>query len=373
MPKKNTRGSSSSKSSVHEMLAKHEDRRQSLLNEYPQEEKFWDCCAPALPFIVMFVLGSIFSANISFLLKAILLLCLYIVYAKYVCDERVISIDPVYIYLATKFWMYIVWFIYIMSSVPILDTIIFVSWSLVLWYNFLRAWKVDPGVIIVSEDERCEMIMNLLEQGGLDSTLVCTTCMIRKPLRSKHCADCDRCVARFDHHCEWLSNCVGWKNHKFFVGYLFSLVVMCVIFLHGAVKFMRKNCDLECSFVEVVSCEPWITFMSLQGVVHGFWVLGLLIGQLIQILWLGLTTNERLNWARYAKRYGAGNGSGRMQLSTHSNPGVVKNFIDFFELECFGSDKTDWMRVFNQPRNQEESSVDSQPLISDKPDDFHNV
>ncbi len=38
---------------------------------------------------------------------------------------------------------------------------------------------------------------------------VCFTCQIRRPLRAKHCATMDQCVARFDHYCHWIGQDVG--------------------------------------------------------------------------------------------------------------------------------------------------------------------
>ena len=54
----------------------------------------------------------------------------------------------------------------------------------------------------------------------------CQTCHFLKPARSKHCRICKCCVAKHDHHCVWVMNCLGRENYIYFLGLLASLGVM---------------------------------------------------------------------------------------------------------------------------------------------------
>lgn len=59
----------------------------------------------------------------------------------------------------------------------------------------------------------------------------CSKCKLWTPkkIQTQHCQTCDICVEGYDHHCPWVSGCVGVKNllsFYIFIGSLFSGLVV---------------------------------------------------------------------------------------------------------------------------------------------------
>uniref|UniRef100_A0A671YQH3 Palmitoyltransferase n=1 Tax=Sparus aurata TaxID=8175 RepID=A0A671YQH3_SPAAU len=210
--------------------------------------------------------------------------------------------------------------------------------TLALFYNFGKSWKSDPGIIKASEEQKKKTIVELAETGSLDLSIFCSTCLIRKPIRSKHCAVCNRCIAKFDHHCPWVGNCVGIGNHRYFMGYLFFLLCMICWMIYGCISYWRIHCATSYAkdgfwlyLTQIASCSPWMFWMFLNSVFHFMWVAVLIMCQLYQIAALGITTNERMNARRY-KHFKVTATS----IESPFNHGCFRNLIDFFEIRCCG-------------------------------------
>lgn len=82
-----------------------------------KEVRYW--LMMSAPFFVYAVLGFTFDSDMTYLSKAITLLLLLLAVmlsSRFVFDDRFHHILPISIYLATKFWMYVTFFIYLMPG-----------------------------------------------------------------------------------------------------------------------------------------------------------------------------------------------------------------------------------------------------------------
>ncbi len=81
-----------------------------------------------------------------------------------------------------------------------------------------------------STDEFCTYRSELIASG--DFEFFCHVCGTHVLDRTKHCGICNRCVDVFDHHCNWLNNCIGKKNYWMFVALL--IVIFCFSLVQAA-------------------------------------------------------------------------------------------------------------------------------------------
>ena len=123
----------------------------------------------------------------------------------------------------------------------------------------------------------------------------CATCDIYRPPRAIHCGKCNCCIERLDHHCPWLGTCVGKRNYKYFIVFLWSIALMVILSVSACfVHIFDKNFKHTIA-EEVVHSSNQIASVVLVSLISflGIFVFWLL-GYHQYILSLNLTTNEHL-------------------------------------------------------------------------------
>ncbi|KAK6110729.1 Ankyrin repeats (3 copies) family protein [Brugia pahangi] len=280
-----------------------------------------------LPVCIMVAVGLILHVILSYMVKALLLLLVgvfgRIVYRSLATD-RSFYIIPLGAAVASKIVLAVTWLLYLHAFAGWYWQISF--FILVTLAPVLFLWIIfsDPGIITVSHKERCEMIRDMWEKESRQAVSFCSTCLLKRPARSKHCSVCDRCVKRFDHHCPWVLNCIGEKNHLHFVFYLGIVIASSLQFLVATFHYWRDSCG-EISQANITYCNPWVTYVFVIALYHFIWTSAMLIFQIYQIL-CEMTTNERLNAYRYEHFHSTGD---HLRIKSPFSKGMLQNLYNF--------------------------------------------
>ncbi|KAE9421450.1 hypothetical protein Angca_002225, partial [Angiostrongylus cantonensis] len=100
-----------------------------------------------------------------------------------------------------------------------LNLTLFLFWNYSTIVNLSRASFTGPGRVPFEWRPNDNDVHYLLQW--------CEPCRGYKVPRAHHCSQCGRCSMKMDHHCPWINNCVGHRNHAFFVRFLGSAVLGC--------------------------------------------------------------------------------------------------------------------------------------------------
>ena len=85
------------------------------------------------------------------------------------------------------------------SSHPISNLLFAISFGLCAYF-YTYSMIEDPGYVpkLGSRAQQKAVIDELLNLWKFDDQNFCVSCMVRRPLRSKHCRRCGLCVAKHD-------------------------------------------------------------------------------------------------------------------------------------------------------------------------------
>eukprot|EP00929_Paragymnodinium_shiwhaense_P046858 TRINITY_DN23831_c0_g1_i1.p1 TRINITY_DN23831_c0_g1~~TRINITY_DN23831_c0_g1_i1.p1 ORF type:complete len:459 (+),score=71.88 TRINITY_DN23831_c0_g1_i1:198-1574(+) len=180
---------------------------------------------------------------------------------------------------------------------------------LCILFEYARTAFTDPGAPEATASPGTDSSrQKSLEEDGLDlegglkaeEIRKCGQCGgAPKPARSHHCKVCRRCVLRMDHHCPFVNNCIGLRNHRYFIYFLMWLVV-------GCLAQVAISCPLAFLVVtgkSVDNTPRQFHIMTLFGVVSvAVCMLGPFLGMHIYLVAKDRTTLESMGGGRRRRK-----------------------------------------------------------------------
>jgi len=151
--------------------------------------------------------------------------------------------------------------------------------SAFLVINYLHCLMVHPGTIPESADDPrwsragseppspsdIHLSAGLQEWKKTGNRRMCKWCDKLKPDRCHHCRVCRICVLRMDHHCPWIYNCVGFRNHKYFFLVLLYATICCNMIVWTMLGSVKEALDPSVPFLTMFPLMFGQTLASFLG------------------------------------------------------------------------------------------------------------
>jgi len=168
--------------------------------------------------------------------------------------------------------------------------------------HILRTSLIDPGILPRSPQVEVEVGMGMAAKVAViktkdvpDDYKFCNTCRIYRGPRAKHCKYCDNCVEKFDHHCPWTGTCIGIRNYRYFLIFVYSTIVLGVF---GFSLCLARIIEVAVALGSSQGYE--VVLQSKAEIILGGLTLIIVLALLplaiyhCKLIRLGLTTNEEI-------------------------------------------------------------------------------
>ena len=167
---------------------------------------------------------------------------------KFFCDNKILVGNKYYhiiysfIFLSLPTSFFISSMIKINTTSSIVIMILVIILYIPIIYGLLKGGTKDPGIIernneyATYNNKKSTIKVNI--KGHMVNLNYCYTCFHFRPPRTSHCAECDNCVEKFDHHCLWMGTCVGKRNYKYFYLVLSLTTILSLIQIFSCVGFI---------------------------------------------------------------------------------------------------------------------------------------
>ena len=132
-------------------------------------------------------------------------------------------------------------------------------------FSTIKSGFTDPGILPRQNEDiyytTSKPNLRYAINGHILKLNYCYSCSLFRPPRTSHCAICDNCVERFDHHCLWLGTCIGKRNYKYFYWLVSSLningifqICFCIYVLVFEIKKIKNKENTGYALLIMISC-----------------------------------------------------------------------------------------------------------------------
>ncbi|KAI0252315.1 ankyrin repeat-containing domain protein [Lactifluus subvellereus] len=196
---------------------------------------------PSISLCIAFAIASVFPWYMAIVLAPGALLVMHFVVLRELLQRNSVSdrlnVSPYFagVVFGSALWMAYIWVSRLRYDAPRKPFIhaAFVLLFVLCVVALLCAMFCDPGVCTTPSHALKLVTEDLIRRNRLTTEAFCVQCLVAKPPNTRHCSRCNKCVTHhkcIDIHASWMLNCIGAKNHIYFIISMGSLTAGVLIF-----------------------------------------------------------------------------------------------------------------------------------------------